>query len=213
MKAAALIAWLWTILFMAGAAVQAQTPGNFYDQPYKERNNGAFGKGTQIVSLGYALGNVSGTGYLNINLNEKVSHANLGPLYVKYEYGLIDEIGLGGYVSYAYAKDVMNRAAPKEYYTNAFSIGFNAFYHFNKLIHVENLDLYAGLGLGYKNVSIRGAAGSDLDAVISPTLKENTGLFSLRLGARYYIINGFGAYFELGPDKMSVLNVGLSYRW
>jgi hypothetical protein len=191
---------------------QAQeSQANFYDQPYKERNNGTFNKGTQIFALGYGLGNTSGTGYLNINLNEKISHTNVGPVYLKYEYGLAEAIGLGVYGCYAYAKDRMNHANPKDYTTHAISFGINGFYHFNKVVHVENLDLYAGLGLGFKSLSIRSQLS---DGSGTPDkLKDNTGVFSLRLGARYYIVSGFGAYFEFGPDKMSALNVGLSYKW
>jgi len=204
--------WLYAVFLVAGISAGAQAQESyFYDQPYKTRSNGTFAKGRQIFSFGYGLGNISGTGYLNINLDEKISHTNIGPLYLKYEYGLADEIGLGVWGAYAYSKDVMNRAHPKEHYTNAVSFGINGFYHFNKIISVENLDLYAGLGFGFKSVSVR-SQPSDGSAAASK-VSDNAGIFSLRLGARYYIIKGFGAFFEFGPDKMSVLNTGISYRW
>lgn len=212
MNLAQLTGALCIVLLGSSTALHAQNPPvNFYDQPYKERNNGTFDRGTQILSFGYGLGNTSGTGYLNVNLEEKISHTNLGPVYLKYEYGLADAIGLGIYGAYAYAKDQMNRQAPKDYRTNAFSVGVNAFYHFNKLIEVENLDCYAGIGLGFKTVSVKSQSGDGTGA--ESKVSDNTGLFSLRLGARYYIVKGFGAYFEFGPDKMSALNVGLSYKW
>lgn len=198
-------------LLLPAYVLHAQESKQFYDQPFKERNNGTFSKGTQIITFGYGLGNTSGTGYLNIDLNEKISHTNIGPMYLKYEYGLAESIGLGVYGSYAYAKDVMNPAAPKDYFTHAISFGVNGFYHFNKVIHVENLDLYAGLGLGFKSVSVKSKLSDGADE--PEKLSDNTGVFSLRLGARYYIVSGFGAYFEFGPDKMSALNVGLSYRF
>src|SRR6218665_600542 len=103
------------IMLACSGIIVAQSSVNFYDQPYGQRNSGSFGKNTQIISLKYGLGNISGTGYLNLDLNERISHTNIGPLYLQYEYGIAEEIGILGYGTYAYAKDVMGKVSPKDY--------------------------------------------------------------------------------------------------
>lgn len=211
MKHFIVLALLALVMPTCSCIVVAQSSVNFYDQPYGQRNSGSFDKHTQMITLKYGLGNISGTGYLNLDYNERISHTNIGPLYLQYEYGIAEEIGILGYGSYAYAKDVMGSVNPKDYYTHAVSLGVGALYHFNKVIHLPRLDLYAGMGLGFKSVSSRSRPSDG--AGVTAKVSDNTGLFFIKLGARYYILDQLGVHLELSPDKMSALNVGLAYRF
>ncbi len=199
-------------LAAAGASYSsyAQTGDQFYDQPYAERNNGTFAKDAQILSFKYGLGNVSGTGYLYVNTDERLSHRNIGPLYLQYEYGIAEEIGLLAYGAYSYAKDVMDRQNTRSYHTHAFSMAAGVLYHFNRVIPVPNLDAYAGMGIGFRLISQK---MNPRDASPSVSMSDHTGVFFLRAGLRYYIVGGIGVHLEFSPDKMSVLNAGVSYRF
>jgi len=163
------------VLLSAGQSAHAQSTVNFYDQPYTERNNGTFAKGTQIASFGYGLANISGTAYINSNLQQRTAHTNIGPLYLKYEYGIADAIGLGVYGTYAFSTERLGQTDFKNYRTNAISFGVNGFYHFNKVIHVENLDLYAGLGFGFKHISVR--TSTEGEQATETSITDNSGVF------------------------------------
>jgi hypothetical protein len=197
---------------VAGSIAFAQSSSEFYSQPYAERNSGSFGQGTHIFSFKYGLGNISGTGYNNLDRSLKVSHTNIGPLYVQYEYGLAEEIGVVGYASYAHARDVVNRLEPQTYYTNVFSMGIGALYHFNRVVPIARLDCYAGLGLGFRSGSFKTPVDDAGGIRLRRDISDNTGMFFIRAGMRYYILEQLGVHFELSPDKMSVFNTGISLR-
>ena len=67
----------------------AQTGKAFYNTPYKSRNSGSYGKSTGILTLSYGVPNESLSGYSHRGNNR----IGFGPAYVKYEHGIVDEIG------------------------------------------------------------------------------------------------------------------------
>ncbi|PRY84733.1 hypothetical protein [Mongoliibacter ruber] len=114
------------------------------------------------------------------------------PLGVGAEYGVATlekgVIGVGaefGYASYNF------------YSVSTF--GVRGSYHFAELLDLEqdNLDLYGGIGLYYRNFNFDGIIFS------------NSGLFpSFHAGARYYFSEKFGAYGEIG-NTWAWLNLGV----
>ncbi len=194
-------------LFAAGSTsdVQAQVDKSFYKTPYKSRNIGSYDKSTSIFSIGYGFPNLSGTGWAGWGL----SRFGIGPAYLKYEHGIKDEIGIGGYVAGATSR--VKYGGNNQYIDRmtALSFGVLGYYHFNKLIPVKNLDVYAGIGIGLRHLSYTyDAAGSwrndYTDVNVLPLVK---------VGARYYFTKAFGVYAESGYDNMSSGNIGISFRF
>lgn len=198
------------LLTVQGAltAVAAQSLGrNFYKTPYRSRNSGAFSRHAGLLTFSYGVPNLSGTGsdYWD---DDRIG---FGPAYVKYEHGLLDEIGIGGYAAFAGTRysygNSGNRYHDKVF---AFSMGALAYYHFNKLIPVRNLDVYAGVGLGGRQLTYtydddyKGNRDDHSKFTVFPVGK---------VGARYYFTHLFGVYAEAGYDKMSDVNAGITLRF
>lgn len=164
----------------------AQVIKNFYKQPYKTRNNGTFSDNTGLFSIGLGVPNVY-AGY----------SSSLPPIYLKYEMGLMDEVGLGFVGGVGLGKYKFDDRAFFET-----TLGVVAYYHFNKVIPVKNLDVYAGLGLGV-NIENRNNNG-DANVSVIPLGKA---------GVRYYFSNAFGVYVESGYDRLSAANLGITLRF
>jgi len=187
-----------TVIACSGVAF-AQNSSSFYKSSYESRNSGSFDKSTSIISLGYGIPNVPTNDFSGVSSNR----AAFGPIYGKYEHGFLrDEIGLGGQIAFSFGRV---KYASYVNHVNAFDMGVLGFYHFNKLIPVESLDVYAGLGFTVRTVSysLDSGYGSYTD----------TGVYgAIRVGARYYVKPKLGLFADLGYDNMSVLNLGVTFR-
>jgi hypothetical protein len=184
----------------------AQNSKSFYRSSYESRNSGSFSQEHSILSLGYGFGNqfygFSGT-----------NRFALGPFYVKYEHGFLrDEVGLGGHIAFANAW-VKYNAGNTTYkdHVAAFSIAFLGYYHFNKLIPVENLDVYAGVGLSVWTRSWK--RDSDNNGIVYNDYSDTNVYAVVKVGARYYIKPTFGFYGEVGYDQMSTVNLGVTFKF
>lgn len=180
------------------SAALAQDNGRaFYKQSYASRNSGSFDHNTSIVSIGYGLNNSTFGGYWD---------GGFGPIYGKYEHGIIDEVGIGGYLGLANS----HHSGPG-YKDNATAIGMGilGYYHFNKLIPLKKLDVYAGAGLGFVNGHYKFDDHSPYK--ISNSYFDVNAIF--KAGARWYFTQGFGVFLEVGYDDMSAANLGVSFRF
>ncbi len=194
---------LMALMGMSVTSAQAQKGKNFYKTPYKSRNSGSFDKSTGLLSLGYGFPNHATGDYYGYGGFNRIG---FGPLYVKYEHGIMNEVGIGGYVAgalsrYKYGPDYVDR-------TFAISLGAMGYYHFNKLIPVAKLDVYAGAGLGIRQRTYSYDDGRNL--------KNNTHFSVIplfKVGARYYVTRSFGFYGEGGYDDMSAVNLGVTFRF
>jgi hypothetical protein len=189
-------------LLISSAAI-AQVDKSFYRSSYESRNNGTFNTATSLVSFGYGFPNVAVPGGYGYNVNS----FSFGPIYAKYEHGFIrDEVGLGGHVAVSHSTVKYSGYRDN---TTAFSLALLGYYHFNKLIPVKNLDVYAGAGLslwsrGYSYDDDYPGTHADYGAThVYPIIK---------VGARYYIATQFGFYVETGYDEMSSVNLGVTFR-
>jgi len=205
MKKVLLFAALAGSIIFSGDQVFAQGKA-FYKTPYKSRNSGSFDRSSNLLSFGFGVPNRSGADYDYWD-DDRVG---FGPMYVKYEHGIIDEIGIGVYGALAASR---YKYGPDNRYKDnvlAIGVGVMGFYHFNKLIPVRKLDVYAGAGIGFRSIGysydddFRGDHDdrSDFDPV--PLFK---------VGARYYFTRVFGVYGEGGYDKMSDVNLGITLRF
>lgn len=131
------------------------------------------------------------------------------PFSLSYDYGLTDNISLGGIFAYASGKEDFSVPFFGDYswkYTNMV-IGVRGMYHLDL---VDNMDTYGGIMLGYNLASAKFDGDEALEAlVIEPTV----GGFSwgVTVGGRYHFTDNFGAFLELGYG-LSVVNVGLTMK-
>lgn len=191
---------VFTVLVCSGA-VFSQNSSSFYRSSYESRNSGSFDKSTSIISIGYGFPNVPTNDFSGLTS----SRLAFGPIYGKYEHGFLrDEIGLGGQIAFSFGRIKYGSYVN---HVNAFDIGVLGYYHFNKLIPVQNLDVYAGLGFTIRNVSY------SYDAGYGTANYTDTGVYgAFRVGARYYVKPNLGLFADLGYDNMSVFNLGVTFR-
>ncbi|MFT4061367.1 MAG: hypothetical protein QM642_03310 [Edaphocola sp.] len=184
------------------AGSNAQSAKGFYKTPYRSRNAGSYSKSTGILSLGLGFPNVSGGYYYTSGISSAIPVP-----YVKYEHAIMDEVGIGGYAAAGFSQYKHGGYTDKIF---ALGIGALGYYHFNKWIPIRKLDVYAGAGIGVRNLSYSyddGYSGG----------RYNSSHFSIapifKAGARYYFAPSFGVYGEAGYDMMSAVNLGISFRF
>ncbi|MBO9675892.1 MAG: outer membrane beta-barrel protein [Sphingobacteriaceae bacterium] len=160
------------------------------------QSKSSFSKGDNLFNIGVGIGSpFFGSGYSSsLPVNPSIS----------YERGVTDAISVGGQVSYASSKYDGYNYTFKE---SAVYIGARGSYHFNELLNINpKFDLYGGASLGYVTVSI-----SDNQNNISGTA---SGLgFGLYAGGKYYIGSSTAIYSELGYQSLSLLNIGVAFKF
>ena len=180
---------------------EAQNGKDFYKSSYKSRNSGSFDKTSSLLTFGYGFPDVSVSGYSS----KGNSRAGFGPAYAKYEHGILDEVGIGGQLAMSGAKyDYGNNQNEK---VSVFHMALLGYYHFNKLIPVRQLDVYAGTGLAFR----RRAVNYSDDLYDNSTNTDVT--LAMKIGARYYVKDNFAFYGEAGQDGMSDVNLGITFRF
>ena len=188
----------------------AQNSKSFYRSSYESRNSGSFSQETSIVSLGYGFANQYYPNY-NGSVYGGLNSFSLGPVYAKYEHGFLrDEVGLGGHVALATGWTKYNNGNV-DYRDNitALSAALLGYYHFNKLIPIKELDVYACVGLSVHNRIYN----YDPDYTGNRPDYSETNVYPIgKVGARYYVKPGIGFYAEAGYDYMSTLNLGVTFR-
>lgn len=196
-------------LGLLSSDMYAQQGKGFYKTPYKSRNSGSFGRTSGLLSLGFGFPNNSGADFDYWGGDER--RAGFGPGYIKYEHGIIDELGLGGYVAAAASR--YKYGPDRRYSDRVFSVsaGFMAYYHFNKLIPVRMLDVYAGVGVGVRQLTY--TYDDDFPGFDDDDRTSFDAMPLFKVGARYYFTRVFGVYAEGGYDNMSDVNLGITFRF
>ena len=144
------------------------------------------GKGTIDINGGIGLGhNLSGSGGMPINL--------------AVDYGINEEVSVGGYVGYLSSKENFGTGEWK--YSNLI-VGGRATYHKE---FVEDIDTYGGIILGYN------AATAEWNGPGNATASAGGIVYQGFVGARYHFTESLGAYGELGFG-IAVLQLGLTFR-
>ena len=153
------------------------------------------------LSIVYSQQNLSVRKY-QLNLGLGLSDYGI-PVYVGVDYGLKEDITLGGELSYrSYSENI----AGHNYSDAITSITANGNYHFNTLLDIpENFDFYGGLNLGFLIWNTpSGYAGS-----------HSSGLgLGAQIGGRYYMTDKFGINLELGGgNTLSGGKIGVTFRF
>lgn len=157
----------------------------------------AYKKGDQVVNLGIGLGGfagVYGSGGIAITGG--------------YEYGVTENISVGGVVGYSSSSETVWGDYGWKY--TYIVIGARGAYHAD-LFHNPNIDTYGGILLGYNIVSSKvtgtlpyyGWAGSSASASYLE--------YGIFVGGRYYFDPHWAVQAELGYG-LGILNVGIAYK-
>ncbi|MEM8526846.1 MAG: hypothetical protein AAGG68_19555 [Bacteroidota bacterium] len=126
------------------------------------------------------------------------------PLSVSAEYGITDAISVGGFIGLASAREEWFGGNVNY---NFFILGARGSYHFQIF---DQMDTYAGLMLGYNNVSANFGDYYDGD-IYDDTVAASAMALSAYVGARYNLKDQWCIYGELGYG-ISVLNIGVSMK-
>ena len=169
-----------TILLLCAAVASAQS----------STSQSAFKQGDKIFSAGLGLGSPYWGGGLSSSL--------ISPT-VALEVGVSDEISIGGSLAYSSSK-----LSYYDWKYHAYFIGGRGAYHFD--ISKENIDLYAGAGVGYVIVTVgsKTYGGAAIGSGVGYTAFG---------GGRYYFGQKAAVYAELGYGSFSILNAGVSFKF
>ncbi len=210
-----------SVLFLAclnSFTIKAQDGKAFYNTPYSARNSGSFDKSSLLLSFAYGGPNYIYNRY-GVS-NHSLRHVGIGPVMAKFEFALRDEVGLGIVLQGA-AKKWRYTAGPRTYEDNAWGLGsaLMGYYHFNKLIPVEKLDVYVGAGVNftyeqltrdvaYYNYYYDTYGTYYTDQVQSSFTARPNGV----VGVRYYVAPKFAFSAEAGYTSFSSFNLGITFR-
>jgi len=154
-----------------------------------------FEKGQMDANVGIGFGASFATGSVN-----------MPPISVSLDFGINDNISLGGYVGYsASSQEFAGWGGGFTWKYTYIIVGARGAYHFDL---VDNMDTYAGLMLGY-NVATVTYDGPGA-APVSPSVGGIA--YSAFAGARYHFGDTFGVYAELGYG-VAILNVGVTLKF
>lgn len=148
---------------------------------------GIYNEGDNDLNAGIGLGSTL------------VGSLTLPPIAASYEIGFTPEISGGGYLGFAMSEDSWSSYTWK--YTHII-IGARGSYHF---YNTNNMDIYAGLMVGYNVVSVDSPGDYNYSAASSGIT------YSAFVGAKYYFSDTFGAFAELGYG-VAYLSLGVTLK-
>ena len=166
----------------------------------------SFEQGASQISVGYGAVNftqamVKDYGDI-LGTNQKFS--SLGPIFLKYEYGVSEKVGFGLNIAYVSASSSYDDMGYNETYSvDWWGASFNARVnrHFGSS---DKFDPYIGFGMGYKIANWSYSDSSSSDALIPLGLEAT-------FGARYMFTPNIGIFSEVGLAK-GVLQGGLNIK-
>lgn len=192
-----------SLIFSSSLEVKAQELG---------QGNAIFSMGHGFVSPANALfgGLVEGLSTDSVLGEDAMSLRNLGPYYLKGEYMLSDNSGLG--INLAY---ISNRASWNDdiagYNYNATRNNLSILLRYNYyLMTRESFELYGGLGAGLRVGGWRINSDDPTFSGTPPSGSFPVGL-EATLGFRAYPIRNLAIYGEFGASK-GIAQFGLAYR-
>ncbi len=178
----------------------------------------SFDEGKVVVSGGYGAPWLSATVFNSYSSNTDYSLKSIGPAYLKLEYGVTSWVGVG--FNWAYANADINYTAADGSYIEKHTVSFTTMsflgrVNFHFLPDNEKIDLYGGLGMGYRSggwtfKSTSTNPNYSATNETTPTLIPIG--FEITLGGRYYFTPNIGMYAEIGLAK-SPFQIGLCAKF
>jgi hypothetical protein len=157
----------------------------------------AYKKGDQVINLGIGLGGfagVYGSGGIAITGG--------------YEYGVNENISLGGVVGYSSSSETVFGDYGWKY--TYILIGARGAYHLD-LFHNPNIDTYGGILLGYNIVSASETGTHPYSIYGNYSASASFLEFGAFIGGRYYFSPKLAVQAELGYG-LGILNIGIAYK-
>ncbi|PWK27838.1 hypothetical protein LV89_01245 [Arcicella aurantiaca] len=155
------------------------------------------------ASQGFSQAYKQGDKYLNATIGLNSYYSTGLPLGASFEVGITDAISVGGQADYASG----NYGSGLGF--TAFYIGARGAYHLGEVLKInsDKVDLYAGLGLGYRSFSWK-------DGYNGTGYSYGNGLdFNYFIGGRYFFSDNIGAVLELGYSGVSNARAGLTFKF
>ena len=188
--------------------------------PLKGRKRGGdlFEEGSKTISVGYGFGTFYTALFSAWSTTPGYTASNLGPIFVKGEYGVTDKIGIGLTIGY---ETIKNSWTAQGYDMNFNPVNYNYGWNFSLLsvmIHgnyhfyqTDKFDVYAGASLGYANFSTKFTT-NDPNYGPSPTISIPIAVgYGINIGAKYYFTPNIAVYGEVGYE-LSYANLGLTFK-
>ena len=164
----------------------------------------AFEQGKSNVSIGQGTENI--TQKLIKASSSNASFSVLGPMFVKYEYGVSEHIGYGLNLAYASAGYTYDDGSGSYSWTGI-SSNARLNYHFGS--H-EKFDPYWGVGMGYKTAIWQSTlTDPDSEPVMGALIPLG---FETTFGARYMVTKNIGFYGEVGISK-AIAQFGINAKF
>lgn len=188
-------------------------------------NAQVFNEGDNFVSLGYGIGTRYQNYFSNYQNYKGYNFSSFGPLNIQYERGFKKIgpgiIGLGGVLSYSSYKATWIQNYYYMYYSSGYlydyeykgkniQLMFRGAYHYD--FGIDNLDVYAGLGVGFSYE--REKLKTNDPYYNSSSVSVSLGSWYrgyVFVGGRYMFTSNLGGYLEVSPG-FSALNLGLTYK-
>jgi len=179
------------------------------------------------ISISLQMGLSKGAGLMENNIypdyggliNNPHTTKNLPSILICADYALGDVISVGGTFSFnKSALDVeigqpnISGIEPANWDGKAFGIGSRMLFHFLGK-KSEKVDFYGGLGLHLLVWSYEYSPETTKNIYTNGLASKADFLFPITLGCRYYINNNLGITAEAGTNGISLLNLGMNYRF
>lgn len=172
-----------------------------------------FHQEAQFGSIGYGFGNIGNTVIKSFNSNANFNYTSVGPLFLRYEYGVSENFGIGLNISYLSGVASFNTESNGEIYRNEISReGYNIMLRFNwHMGDHHKIDPYIGFAGGYRN----NVLSSDFN---DPELENvsNESLipfgFEATFGTRFMFSDNIGAYVEVGVAR-AIMQIGMTAKF
>lgn len=131
-------------------------------------------------------------------------NTSIPPISISGEYGVSQNIGIGGYIGYTSAKQSFTSLDVKYNFT---IIGLRGSYH----VHIiDELDTYGGIMIGYNRVNANYKDEDPFFIGFDPSASSDV-YWSAYLGARYPFSDDLSAFGEIGYG-IAWLNLGVSFK-
>ena len=145
-----------------------------------------------------------GDNLLNVGIGLNSYYSGGIPFGASYEKGITDVISAG--VNFDYLSNT--------YFATKFTaiyFGVRGSYHLNEALKIDNdnIDIYAGAGLGYRSFSWS-------NAYTNNSLGNSYGsgvYFGIFAGGKYYFSSNIGAFLELGATGSTNARLGVAFKF
>ena len=179
----------------------------------------AFPQGKSMVSVGHGAVTFMGAIKRSFDPYTDLSYTSLGPLYLKYEYAISDNIGFG--LNFAYAEndftyrynsldpDGIERTYSESTSRSTYSVLARFNFHMGDS---PKFDPYVGFGVGYRDANWEISSNNPFGTSGVSFKSLMPFGFEITAGARYFFVDNLGIYAEVGGAK-SVFQGGITARF